>query len=143
MKRMNGIGLLGVAVLTGFLGSRPLLAQSCQDEEAMVADYQKSITELVETVKKESLEDFLKAYHQKNCLTKLSLCVSMVSGVVSCLDRASQDPTATKEQVDAYKAKHDRYAKLKDTIEQNRKALKGTDSAKEAKALIEKFDVSK
>ncbi len=143
MKRMNGLGLLVGAVLASILGQQPLLAQACKDEEAMVADYQKSITDLVDTVKKERLEDFLKAYHQRSCLTKLTLSLSVVNGLVGCLDKASQDTTATKEESEAYKAKRDRYAKLKDTVEQDRKALKATEAAKEAKALIEKFDLSK
>lgn len=143
MKWTKGIVLLAVAVLAGYLRPRPVLAQACKDEEGIVADYQKSITELADIVKKESLADFQKAYHQKNFQTKLTLCISMVNGLVTCLDKASQDTTATKEEVDAYKAKRDRFAKLKDTAEQDRKTLKATEAAKEAKALIEKFDLSK
>ena len=37
------------------LGSLQLSAQVCKDEEGMVGDYKKAVTELVETVKKESL----------------------------------------------------------------------------------------
>ncbi len=119
-----------------------LAAQACKDEEAMTDDYKKSMSDLVETVKKESLTDFEKAYHQKSSLTKLSLYSTMVDGLVGCLDKAAQDTTATKEQVDAYKAKREAYGKLKDKIQQDRNALKATEASKEAKALIAKFDLA-
>jgi hypothetical protein len=96
----------------------------------------------VQTVKKESLLDFAKAYHQKSCLTKLTLCGISVERLVSCLEKASQDTTATKEDVEAYKAKRETYAKLRDKVQHDRSALKATEAPKDAKALIEKIDLA-
>lgn len=135
----------GKALLIGFalgilLWPQQLSAQACKDEESMVDYYKKDLAELVGTVKKESLPDFQKAYHQRSSLTKLTLYGNTVGGLLSCLDKAAQDPTATKEQVDADKAKRETYAKLKDKIQQDHNALKTTEASKDAKALIEKFD---
>ncbi len=142
MKSRIGVSLLMSCALGCLLTPRPLNAQACTDDVAMVEDYRKTLTELVQTVKKESLVDFERAYHQKNCQTKLTLCLGMVNGLVSCLEKAAQDTTATKEEVEAYKAKREAYAKLKDKVQKNRDALKAKEAAKEAKALIEKIDLS-
>jgi len=128
-------------VLGLLLCPRPLSAQACKDEESMVAFYKKDLAEMVETVKKESLPDFEKAYHQKSSLSKLTLYGLNVDTLLSCLDKAAQDTTATKEQVEAYKAKHETNAKLKGKIQQDGNKLKAAEAPKEAKALIEKFDL--
>jgi outer membrane lipoprotein-sorting protein len=118
------------------------IAQQCDDDESMVTDYKKDLTQLVENTRKESLADFEKGFHQKTCLTKLTLSLSMLNELVSCLEKAVADSTATKEQADANKTKLDAYTKLKDKVEGYRKKLKATDDPKEAKALIEKFNFS-
>jgi hypothetical protein len=120
-------------------GPAQLSAQVCKDEEGMVADYRKAVTDLVEIVKKESLLDFEKLFHQKNATTKLTLFGSMVNGMISCLQKTANDPATPKEDADAAKAKIDAYTKLKDKIMQDRDALKAAQSGKEAKALIEKL----
>lgn len=142
MKRMIGMALLGSVVWLGLIVPRPLRAQACKDEESMADAYKKSITDLVGTVKKESLEDFQKAYHQRSCLSKLSLYSSTLNQTLSCLDKAAQDTTATKEEVDAYKAKHQAYAKVKNRIEREREQIKSADEPKSAKAVIENTDLS-
>jgi hypothetical protein len=124
-------------------GSPQLSAQVCKDEEGMVADYKKTVTDLVETVKKESLIDFEKAFHQKNVTTKMTLFGSMVDGMISCLQKRVNDPATLKEDADAAKGKIDAYNKLKDKIKQDRDALKAAQTGKEAKALIEKFAYGK
>jgi hypothetical protein len=134
--------LLCGVMSVGLLSQRPLFAQACQDEEAMVVDYKKTITGLVATVQKESLADFERLYHRKSCLVKLTLCGSVLDGLVVCLEKAPQDPTATKEQKQAYTAKHESYSKLKEKVAQYRDSLKATEVGKEAKALIEKFDLA-
>jgi hypothetical protein len=105
----------------------------------MVAEYKKTVTDLVETVKKESLLDFEKAFHQKNVTTKLTLFGNAVNGLIGCLQKTANDPNTLKEDADAAKGKIDTYTKLKDKIMQDRDALKAAQSGKEAKALIEKF----
>jgi len=101
----------------------------------------KDVTDLVGTIKKESLGDFEKAYHQKSYVSKAGFSLTVIAGLVSCLDKAAQDSTASKEQADAYKAKRDSYAKLKEKIEQSRSAVKSAEQ-KDAKALIERADLS-
>ena len=115
---------------------------ACQDEEAMVADYQKSLTELTETVKKEGLPEFQSHYHRKNYLTKLTLYVGLLDGVVGCFDNASHDSKATKDQASGYQTKRDSLTKLKGKLSGYRDSLKASEVDKDAKALIEKFDVS-
>ena len=129
-------------VAIGLLAQRHLLAQTCQDEETMVTDYKKSISGLEATVKKESLEDFEKAYHRKSCLTKLTLSLGIVAGAVECFNKAAEDSATPKDQVAAHKAKSDSYSKLKDKLSHYRDALKSAEAGKDAKALIEKIDLS-
>ena len=121
-------------------GSSRLYAQVCKDEEGMVADYKKTVTDLAQTVKKESLLDFEKAFHQKNVMTKMTLFASTVEGLLSCLQKRANDPATLKEDADAAKGKIGAYNKLRDKIKQDREALKAAQTEKEAKALIEKFD---
>jgi hypothetical protein len=122
------------------LGSRQLSAQVCTDEEGMVTYYKKNVTELVGKVKKESLQDFGKAFHQKVMTTQLTLFNGTVDGLLNCLQKRANDPTTLKEDADAAKGKINTYNKLKDTIKQDRDTLKAAQTEKEAKALIEKFD---
>jgi predicted ATP-grasp superfamily ATP-dependent carboligase len=143
MKCWSVFGLvLGTAFVLSS-GVPQLSAQVCKDEEGMVADYRKTVTDLVETVKKESLLDFARAFHQKNVMTKMTLFGSMVDGMISCLQKRANDPTTLKEDADAAKSKIDTYNKLKNKIKQDRDALKAAQTEKEAKALIEKFAYTK
>jgi hypothetical protein len=124
------------------LGPQPLAAQACKDEEEMVTDYKQTVADLVGTVKKETLSAFEKAFHQKASLSKLTFYGTAVDGLLSCLEKAEQDTTATKGQVDAYKVKHDTYSKLKEKIQQDRNELKAAAAPKSAKDLIAKFDLA-
>lgn len=120
-------------------GVPQLFAQVCKDEEGMVSDYQKTVTDLVQTVKKESLVDFQKAFHQRIAMSRLTSFGSMVDEIIDCLQKRAGDPSTPKDSADADKGKVNAYNKLKDTIKQDRDALKATQSDKGAKALIEKF----
>lgn len=127
-----------------WVSQRPALAQAapaCQDDEDMTKSTLKDTGDLVGSVKKESLGDFERAYHQKTFVSKTSFVLTVVGGLIACLDKAAQDPTAAKDQVEAYKAKRDSYAKLKERIEQTRTAVKSAEQ-KDAKAQIEKLDLS-
>ena len=139
MKSAIGTALLLAALAC--VGQRPLLAQACQDDEDMTKTTLKDMIGLVGTVKKESLGDFEKSYHQKTFVSKAGFGVTVVGGLVDCLDKAAQDSTAAKEQVEAYKAKRDGYAKLKGRIEQSRSTVKSAEQ-KDAKTQIEKLDLS-
>jgi hypothetical protein len=123
-------------------GSSQLSAQVCKDDEGMVADYKKAVVDLVETVNKESLVDFQRAYHQRSLTTKLTLYATMVDGLINCLQKRANDPTTLKPDADAAKAKIETYSKLKDKIKQDRDALKAAQTDKDAKTLIEKFSYS-
>jgi len=125
-----------------FLAPRGVLAQACKDDLSMVDGSKQALMELTETVKKESLPDFERLNHQKSAVNKLNLHVSVLGGLVSCLEKAAQDTTAPKEQVDAAKAQHDASAKLLDKIQQERGAIKDAKAPKDAKALVEKIDLT-
>ena len=142
MKAMLGIGLVANAVVFSALAPKPLFAQACKDEQAMVDEFKQGLASTVDTVKKESLDNFERAFHQKSCLTKLTLAINAMDEVLSCLDKASQDASATKEQVTAYKAQKESDAKLKEKMTQYKSQLKAIEAPKDAKALIEKFDLA-
>ena len=114
----------------------------CLDEEAMVEQAKSAVVEVVEAVKKETVQEFQNKYHQKSALNKLTFFLSMVNGAVSCFEKASGDTTLKKDVAAIVRDKHDKYAKLKERLEKDRDALKATENAKLAKGLIEKLDLS-
>ena len=142
MIRAWGMALLVGAGVGLFLGPHQVLAQACKDEVSMVQASKQALVELTETVKKESLSDFQRLNHQKSVVNKLTIHNSMLGGLVSCLDKAAQDTTAPKEQVEAAKAHHDAAAKLQEKIQHERNAIKNAQAPKDAKALIEKLDLT-
>jgi len=131
---MMGIGF-GLMVWPHFAA-----AQACKDEESMVTESNKALVEVVNTVKGESLADFAKAFHQKSVVNKLSFFGTTVDDLLACEETAEQDSAASKEVVDAIKAKHDTYAKLKEKIHRDHDALKALAAPKAAKGFIEKLD---
>ncbi len=141
---MNSKMVLALFLSAGF-GSlspaRPAFAQVCKDEESIVKEYHKDLTGLVQIVRKESQSDFDRFYHQKSCLSKLTFCLTAIDGLLSCLDKAAPDSAAPKEEVEASKAKRESYGKLKGRVGDDRKALKDSSDSKQAKALIQKFDL--
>ncbi len=143
MKKRHQITflLLGIVCAMTLSASR-LQAQGCDDDEAMVSSYVKDLGGLVDTVRKENLDQFEKSYHQRTSLTKLSLSLGMVKELEDCLDKDAHDPAATKEQASSDQSKHDKYAKLQGKIEVDQKSLKAASEPKQAKAEIEKFDFS-
>ena len=142
MRRVWGMILLVGAGVGLFLGPQEVLAQACKDETSMVEGSKQALVELTETVKKESLPDFERLNHQKSAVNKLSIHNSMLGGLVSCLEKAAQDTTAPKEQVEAAKAQHDASAKLQEKIEHERSAIKDAQVSRNAKAFIEKLDLT-
>lgn len=142
MKNIMAIILLGAAVAAVLLTPYPLFAQACQGDEAAVEAYQKSLTDLVDKVQKENLQEFQRDYHEQSCLTTLTLCYTAAGEAVSCLEKMEKDPTATRDLINAEKAKRDAYAKLHAKIGQDRNALKAAKKPEDAKALIAKFEFS-
>ena len=143
MKLRTGAILLAGTLLSICISGRTLLAQACKDEETMVEDYEKTLTDMIATVKQENLEDFTRHFHQKSCLSKLGLCSSIVSVANQCLDKASREPSTTKEESKDIEAKRQSYNSLQAKAEEYSKELKAAESPKDAKALITKFDLSK
>lgn len=117
--------------------------EACKDEEGMVVEYRTRLAELVEQVRQETLEDFKKAYHQKSCLTMLTLYVGVLEGQLACLEQATKDEAATKQQRESYKAKLESSTALKAKLERYRDDLKAAKTADAAKPLIEKFELTK
>ncbi|MGA2631851.1 MAG: hypothetical protein ABSG54_16770 [Terriglobia bacterium] len=60
--------LLGVSA-SGWTDQKTPPPEACQDEQAMAADYKKTLGDLVTTVKNENLPAFERAFHRKTCLT--------------------------------------------------------------------------
>jgi len=142
MRRVWGMTLLVGAGVGLFLGPQHVLAQACKDEVSMVEGSKQTLVELTETVKKESLPDFERFNHQKSAVNKLTIHNSMLGGLVSCLEKAAQNTTAPKEEAEAAKAQHDASAKLHEKIQHERGAIKDAQVSKDAKALIEKLDLT-
>ncbi len=142
MIRAWGMTLLVGAGVGLFLGPHQVLAQACKDDVSMVEASKQALVELTETVKKETLADFQRLNHQKSVVNKLTIQNSVLGGLVSCLDKAAQDATAPKEQVEAAKAQHDAAAKLQEELQHERVAIKDAQAPKDAKALIEKLDLT-
>lgn len=119
-----------------------LRGQACSDDEGMIQSYVQTIDDLVGTVKKESLSDFTKDYHQQSCLSRITLALGIVDGLIDCLGKAAKDPAATQEQIAAAKGKLEKYTKLKSALEQAHDILKAAKDSKGAKSVIEKFAIS-
>ena len=115
---------------------------ACADEETMVAEYRKGMGELVGTIHKEKLEEFERAFHRKVCLNKLNLCEGILDIATACYDEVLKDSSTSKANAEEYRAKLDAYAKLKAKLIQYRDALKAKEQDKDAKALIETFDLA-
>ena len=133
---ITGTLLFGLPIL------RALHAQTCSDDEGMVQSYVQSIDDLIGTVKKETLSDFEKDYHQRSCLSRLTLSLGIIDSLMDCLGKAAKDPAATQEQIAAAKTKLDKYTKLKSALEQARDTLKAAKDTKGAKSAIEKFAIA-
>jgi hypothetical protein len=142
MRQVWGITLLVGAGMGLLLGPQHAFAQACKDEVSMVEGSRQAVMEFTETVKKESLADFTTMNHQKSAVNKLGLHNVMLGGLASCLDKAAQDPTLSKDDVAAAKTKHDAAVKLQEKIKQQQGAIKDAKEPKDAKAFIEKLDLA-
>jgi hypothetical protein len=133
--------LLGAGVGL-FLAPQQALAQACSDDLSMVEGSKQALVELTETVKKETLANFVTLNHQKSAVNKLAVHESMMGELVSCLDKAAQDTTAPKEQTEAAKAQRDVAAKLLEKIKLERSTIKNAAEPKNAKAFIENLSLA-
>jgi hypothetical protein len=113
---------------------------ACVAEESVAAAIKSDLADTVDTVKKESLDDFERQFHQQACMSKLSICLSSVNELLDCLDKTAHDAGASKQQADTCKAKESAYTKLKSALQQDIAELKAAKDSKTAKAEIEQFD---
>lgn len=135
--------LIAVLVVAGAcLAATFLPAQACKNPETVVTNVEQDLTGTVNTVRKETLQDFDRQFHQQATESKLSICLDTVTDVLTCLDKASHDATATPAQQSAVKAEEAKYTKLKDSLQQDSASLKSAKDDKSAKAEIEKFNFS-
>jgi hypothetical protein len=142
MKRRILTVILAGPLFFGLPFLQSLHGQTCNDDEGMVKSYVQGIIDLVGTVKKESLADFTKDYHQQSCITRLTLSLGIIDSLIDCLNKAAKDPAATPDQTAAVKGKIEKYAKLKAELEQDRDTLKAAKDTKTAKSIIEKFVIA-
>ena len=142
MKRRILTVILAGPLLFGLPILQALHGQTCNDDEGMVKSYVQGITDLVGTVKKESLSDFTKDYHQQSCITRLTLSLGIIDSLIDCLNKAAKDPAATPDQIAAVKGKIEKYVKLKSDLEQDRDTLKAAKDTKTAKSIIEQFVIA-
>ena len=142
MKTGIVLFLFLAGALSGLAEDKKSTSQACADEETMVTDYQKGISDLVGTVHKEKLEEFERAFHRKSCLNKLNLCEGILDTATACFDDSIKNSSTSKADAESYRAKRDAYAKLKARLIQYRDSLKTKEEDKAAKALIETFDLA-
>ena len=142
MRQVWGITLLVGAGVGLLLGPQPVSAQACKDEVSMVDGSKQAVVEFIATVKKESVANFETFDHQKTAVNRLGLHQSMLGELVSCLNKAAQDATSTKEDAAAAKTQHDAAVKLQEKVKQQRDAIKDAKESKDAKSLVEKIDLA-
>jgi len=142
MKRQILAFILAIPLLLGLSVLQSLRGQTCSDDEGMVKSYVQSISSLVGTVRKESLSDFKKDYHEQTCLSQLTLSLGIVNSLIDCLNKAAKAPAVTPQQVAAIKSELQKYDKLESNLKQDRNSLKAAKNTKSAKSIIGKFTIS-
>ena len=90
MKYFLTYSTLALAVCLLSLFPQGYLAQACGDENTMVENTSKDLTDFVVMVQKEDLRKFEEAYHQRSCITKLSICLSIVDEAEKCLEKGQR-----------------------------------------------------
>lgn len=139
MKRGMIIFFFLVGVPSGLADEKKTEPQACKEEATMVSDYQKGLADLVGTVQKESLAEFERTFHRRSTLSKLNLSESVLGAAMECFDQALKDSASPKGHKEAYQAKRDGIAKLREKLIQYRTTLKAKEEGKDSKALIETF----
>ena len=117
-----------------------VLAQACKDEVSMVDGSRQDLAGFTAEVKGESLPKFESLNHQKAAVSKLSMHDSMLGELISCLDKAAQDTTLSKEDVAAAKTQHDASVTIQAKIKQQHGLIKNAKTPSDAKALIGNLD---
>ncbi|HEV2424070.1 MAG TPA: hypothetical protein VGZ29_04495 [Terriglobia bacterium] len=131
----NVLLVIPVAVAIIIAAGWPAQAQTpaCQDEDAMAQSMVQDVASSVDAIKKESESDFESKYHQKALTNKLTFALNAVNGAITCLDKASGDPTTASRK--------DADSKLKAKLAGYHDELKAKTEPKAAKELIATFDL--
>lgn len=108
----------------------------------MLDGSKQALLEVTAAVRKESLPDFERGNEQKSVVNKLGIHTSMLQELMDCLDKVQQDTSASKADVEAAKAQRDASAKLLEKIQHQEGDIKDAKESKNAKALIEKLDLT-
>ena len=140
MRSAWGITFLLCASTGLFIGPQHIYAQACKDETTMVDGSRQDLAGFTGEVKGESLPKFETLNHQKAAVSKLSMHDSMLGELISCLDKASQDATLSKEDAAAAKTQHDASVKIQAKIKQQHGLIKNAKTPSDAKALIGNLD---
>ena len=140
MRSVWGITCLLWASVGLFSGPLQIYAQACKDEVSMVDGSRQDLAGFTAEVKGESLSKFETLDHHKAAVSKLSTHDGMLGELISCLDKAAQDATLTKEDAAAAKTQHDTSVKLQAKIKQQYGLIKNAKTPSGAKALIGNLD---
>jgi hypothetical protein len=132
-----GVCLIGPASVRALQQAAPAQVQACKTDEGIVVSIKQDLADTVTAVKKESLDDFQKDFHQQACMSKISICLQTVQDLLSCLDKAAHDPGPAANEC---KTKEAAYGKFKAALQQDLAELKAAKDSKTAKNDIEKFD---
>lgn len=145
---MRKLGMLAALLAWMFLPGALAFAQAqtappakaCQEDETVVASVLTHLNDTVGTVKKESLDDFVRQYHQQVVSSRLSTSIVMTNILLDCLDKAAKDPSTPKSNLASIKASQDAYTKLKNAMQQDVDTLKTTKDPKTAKDDISNYN---
>lgn len=127
--------VIPIIVAIVMLAGPPAQAQTpaCQDEDAVAQSMVQDVASSVDTIRKESESDFESKYHQKALTNKLTFALSAVNGAITCLDKATGDPTAASRK--------DADTKLKAKLSGYHDELKTKTEPKAAKEFIATFNL--
>lgn len=113
--------------------------KACQPDETVVGSVMKDVTTTIATVKKESLDDFQRLFHQQVVGSRLSTTLLMTNMLLDCLDKAAKDPSTPKSDLASIQTSQKSYTQLKTAIQQDIAKVKSTKDPKAAKSEIETF----
>ncbi|MGH9397365.1 MAG: hypothetical protein ACRD18_11020 [Terriglobia bacterium] len=142
LAALLGVGLGRSFAFPSLQSQAATAPKACQDLATVVSSVEKDLSGTVATVKKESLDDFVRQFHQQVVGSRLSTCLIMTNQLLDCLDKAAKDPATAKTDVDSIKTSQDAYTKLKNTLQQYAQTLKNVKDPKTAKSDVENFDFS-
>lgn len=134
-----GVCLAAAAAFSAPQAQTAAPAKACGPDETVVGSVMKDVTTTIATVKKESLDDFERLFHQQVVGSRLSTTLLMTNMLLDCLDKAAKDPSTPKGDIASIQTRQKTYTQLKTAIQQDIDKVKSTKDPKAAKADIEAF----